>query len=265
VADGGITKSLAEYNSAAAGFRFREYRGNKVVLATSTNNGAMMYYNTGRTFWSCTYPYLSSDTGNYNGHAIELMPNGVIAVAGSSGNAITFFDVTTRSHSNRVKIELTDAHGVIWDPQNNVLWACGKKIIRGYEVTLTNKVITVTQKYDDVILATDNAHDFKPVYGQPGKYWITTGSKVYIFDSNTRTVSDVPSDIGLTLKKVKGIGSFADGSVFQSIATGSNESWQTDTVKGFLYNELLDIYYPVDYVNSNLYIYKVSTVNFNYQ
>ncbi len=267
-AEGGLNNPadyFATKGFSVAGIRFREYDQAKVVLATGTNYAKMTDYHTGRILWSCNYVQLTSETGNYNAHAIELMPNGVIAVAGSSANAITFFDSATKNHSNRVRIDFTDAHGAIWDPHNNVLWACGKKIIRGYEVTLENGVIAVSPKYDDVILPTDNAHDFQPVYGQPGKYWVTTGSKVYIFDSATRTVSDIPSDIGLTVKKVKGIGSFADGSVFQSVATGSNESWQTDTVKGFLYNSLLDIYYPVNYVNSELYIYKVHVVNFDYQ
>lgn len=256
LAKGGLTEDNVIRRFPTQGFgaadtRLRELNGKRVVLAAGGFHAFLYDYETGETLWSYV--------GNliWNAHAMELLPNGVIAVAGSTGNNLTFFDSADPANTSPLRLEFEDAHGAVWDPTHEVLWVCGKNVMKSYRVTLTGGTIHATEQ-QSLTIPESGAHDLQPVYGTPGSYWVTTSSGVYVFDSNTGRFSAIPASARLGLKAVKGIGSFPDGCIVQTIADGSYESWNTATVHFYRYNETLKIYIMTDFVSpTDAAFYKV--------
>lgn len=247
LARGGLTEDNVIRRFPTQGFgaadtRLRELNGRRVVLAAGGFHAFLYDYETGAPLWSYV--------GNliWNAHAMELLPNGVLAVAGSTGNNLTFFNSADPGNTSPLRLEFADAHGAVWDPAHEVLWVCGKNVMKSYRVTLTGGTISVTEQ-QSLTIPESGAHDLQPVYGTPGSYWVTTSSGVYVFDSNTGRFAAIPASDKLGLKAVKGIGSFPDGCIVQTIADGSYESWNTATVHFYRYNETLDLYIMTDFVS----------------
>ena len=162
------------------------------------------------------------------------MPNGVIAIASSSGNEVRFFNPTEKySKIHDAAVELTDAHGVLWDEQNQVLWAVGRTVLAAYKVTL-NADGSITVKEDVARHATipsDHAHDLAPVYGNSDALWITTGTHVYQFNKTTKTFSTEYDGFKyLNRSNVKGVGNFDDGTTVFLYPDGEFQSWTTKSI-----------------------------------
>lgn len=244
----------------AAGMRFREWKnGQKVMLAVAQRHAEMVDYETGTVLWEYTGDLI------WNAHAIELLPNGVIAVAGSTGNNLTFFNSFDHTNANPVRLELADAHGVVWDPDHALLWACGGNWLRAFSVEIRDGVITAAEDPARAVsIPTGGAHDFQPIYGQKGMYWLSTSSELYCFHSGTGVLRTADLN-GVERGNIKGIGSFADGVLVQTVATGSAASWNTDTVLLYLYNSYLDCYAKISLVSSAGAFYKLRVVSFSYQ
>lgn len=265
LAKGGLTEEnviwrLSTPGFCVGGFRLRELNGvGKVMLGVSTTHAIMVDYESKEIIWRYD--------GNliWNAHAIELLPNGVIAVAGSTGNNLTFFDSSDPENKHPLNLEFPDAHGTMWDPEHQLLWACGKNVLKAYRVSLNDGIISAEEQRS-LTIPSDGAHDLQPVYGTPGKYWITTWSDVYLFDSSAGTFEALSSSLSIGLKNVKGIGSFPDGCIVETIADGSYESWNTATVHMYRYNRILKIYVSEDFVSpTGAAFYKVRVWNSSYQ
>lgn len=242
----------------AAGMRFRMWNDRQVMLAVGRNHAEMVDWNSGELLWEYTGELI------WNAHAVELLPNGVIAVAGSTGNNLTFFDSADRDNQSPVRLEMTDAHGVVWDPAQSLLWACGGNRLRAFSVELTNGVIAVQEQTSRAFqLPEAGAHDLQPVYGRAGLYWVSTAKSLFVFDSAAGVLSPARLD-GVEQANIKGIGNFADGVLVQTVANASAESWNTDRILLYLYNEELDWYIMLPLLSPSASLYKLRVVNFEY-
>ena len=115
-----------------------------------------------------------------------------------------------------------------------------------------------------VSLPTGGAHDFQPMYGQKGIFWLSTSSELYCFHSGMGVLRAADLN-GVERGNIKGIGSFTDGVLVQTAATGSAASWNTDTILLYLYNSYLDCYAKIPLVSSASAFYKLRVVSFSYQ
>ncbi len=256
-----VIKRLPAFSSVgyeAAGMRFREWQGRRVMLAVGRYHAEMVDWESGELLWQYTGDLI------WNAHAVELLPNGVIAVAGSTGNSLAFFDSTDGENKNPVRLEMTDAHGVVWDPDQALLWACGGNRLRAFSVELTNGTIAVNEQTSRAVtLPETGAHDLQPIYGRQGLYWVSTAKSLLIFNSVTGEVSAAELD-GVEQGGIKGIGNFADGVLVQTVANGSAESWNTDRILMYLYHEELDCYVMLPLISPSDALYKLRVVNFQY-
>ncbi len=164
-----------------------------------------------------------------NPHSIELMPNGVIAIASSTGGEVRFFTTDQESSTAcSASVALEDAHGVLWDEEKEVLWAVGRNVLAAYRVELTaDGGVAETEESDlRAAISSDHAHDLAPVYGNQDALWITTGSHVYQFNKTKRTfTTGYKGGILLNRSGVKGVGSFDDGSIVYIYPDGWFKSW----------------------------------------
>lgn len=101
---------------------------NKKILATSSKGYAVLIdKESGKVLW-----YSNCST---NAHSGEILPNNRIAIACSdSGDLIQIFDIAT-SNSVRFSTKLDSAHGVVWNPVTERLYAIGGKTFNIYKLT----------------------------------------------------------------------------------------------------------------------------------
>ena len=250
---------------AIAGVKFRNYGewGNVVVYCTNDPGYAeILSYETGESLWK---------TANFgtspNAHSVELLPNGVLAVAGSSGS-IRFYDIESDATTYE-SVSLTNAHGLLWDEENEILWALGD-VLTAYTVEKTNGGITVTQDAS-INVSTAGGHDLSAYYGDTNKMWIATNLGVYIYNKTTKTLTAVTfkdsQDNAMPSTQVKGIGNYLDNSM---VLTRDDDLLTGDYVyntPNIVVYKVVDGSYTVEKTIciENGAFYKARVVDFNYQ
>lgn len=239
--------------------RLREYEGREVVMAAYGGSSAKMisFDDKKEILWH-------TDSTASNPHACELLPNGVIAVAASTGGEIRFFDAKGDGRTY-ASVALEDAHGLLWDPSNGVLWAIGTNVLTAYEVNISGGVISVSERTDlKNTIPTDSAHDLQPVYSDPDRMWITTSSAVYVYSKSERTfLTEFPGSGKVSGKNVKGIGNFDDGSIVLIRPDGGFKSWTGASLSFFPLRG--DDYSSLTVRSGDSGFYKVRVWNKNYQ
>ncbi|MEO3791665.1 DUF6528 family protein [Nonomuraea sp. B10E15] len=208
--------------------------------AQSVVVAAVVSYPEGLRQWARILP------GNL--HAAELLPDGNIAVAASTGGYVRVYASSQGPNAaTYAEFRLTDAHAALWDPAIRRLWVIGQDPASGQHILAALAVEGTTARptlREDIqrraVLPTGGGHD---VYGHatdPGKLWLTTGSAAYLYDKATRTFDgDLPG--GANRAAVKSIGNQPSGQIVQTRPDSSktppgactDSTWCTDTVDFF--------------------------------
>ena len=244
-------KSYSVKSSAISGFKYRNVKNyGDVLLIAGGTNGEIISCDTGATVWM-------TNNAPSNSHSIELMPNGVLAVAGSSGNAVRFFNTNGSDTSSKAEIALTDAHGALWDPEYDVLWVLGSTHLWALDVTLNaDGTITVVKNNSlSVEMPMDHGHDLQPYYGHNDKLLIT-GETMKIYNKNTKEFTDV-----LDQRSTKAFCVLPNGDFIYMFPDGLHEQWNTT------YVNILDAETgEITKIESNQgRFYKCRVWNYNYQ
>jgi len=158
--------------------------GRRVLVSASSGGLALVERPSGQVLW---YGYVG------NAHSIELLPDGKVAVAGSTnkeGNRIAIFDL---DHSDKqlYSVELYSGHGVIWDPERRLLWALGYKALNAYHLENWESDTPSLSQAATFELPDSGGHDLYPVPGSPDLI-ITTNEHVHLFDRDQKKFSFHP-------------------------------------------------------------------------
>ncbi|MEV6909359.1 DUF6528 family protein [Amycolatopsis sp. NPDC051071] len=157
--------------------KLAERNGEKYLL-TSASGGfvAVVPYPAGdKAYWAANVG------GPANPHSIELLPDGNVAVAASTGGWVRIYTASQGQRStNYAEYPLVGAHGVVWDAGRNVLWALGTHALVALSVGGTPAAPVVTERRS-VPLPSKGGHDLQPVPYRPDLLWVTTESAVYQF------------------------------------------------------------------------------------
>ena len=247
-------------NVGATGLNFRHTQTNgEVVVCASGTEVTVLSYSTGKKIWSKTGIASSA-------HGAEILPNGVVAVASSTPNTLSFFDMNGTASKT---LELEDAHAVLWDPKYEVVWAAGYTEIRAYKVKLSNGTLTVTEDTSKRSpFNNTGAHDLAPVYYDKDKMWVSTFGKIYIYDKTTKKFSEtIDGSNGIVCgRRVKGLGNFPDGSMITTYPDEKATSlytWTTEKIN--FYFNLDGTLYPFFYETPGVHHYKCRVINTSYQ
>lgn len=215
---------------AGAGFKFRssEFWGGDVVIACGSGVG-IIDFATKDILWSTSFV-------PNNPHSVELLPNGNIVCAGSTGNTIRIYGSSQKkSNCSSFDVEFADAHGLLWDPELEVLWAIGLNQLSAFAVGGTDAepelylIENMTYR-----LPSSGGHDLTPVYGDTDRLWCTTNTRVYQFVKSTgKFVTDFVGGSTLDRAAVKGIGNFYDKRVVYVFPNENLYEWTTDRVNYF--------------------------------
>ena len=216
-----------------AKLRWSEYYQKYVVIMVSSSNWAgIADFETGECLWETPADFCP--------HSIEMLPNGDIVVAGSGGNnystegCLMYYNITAGDDCRMTDKEaLSSAHGVVWDPQEEVLWALGYSQIAAYAVFPDGKNGPDLSRIQGMgcNLPSVSGHDLGADYTDPDLLWITSGSQILKFSkSQNRILTDYTySGSLLSQKNVKGVTNFEDGVVAYCAGTGVLNEWSTDT------------------------------------
>jgi len=218
----------------SAKIRYSAYYKKDVMIACSSSGWAgVIDYEEKSLLWEY-------NVGN-GPHSIEMLPNGDVVVACSSDpGALAYVPLSAGAKKPVSSIPSLYCHGVSWDPVNEWLWVLEDNGV--YAATISNmgtKDGKITRVNGTGALFADGeagGHAFSPVYGEPGKYWASSGKYLWMFDSETETMyKDYPRFAKLTAKtNIKGIASFPDGTVIEMVSQiGGNDTkgWSCDGIR----------------------------------
>lgn len=232
--------------------RIRVYNGGYVVITCSAYTAYMISFPSGAKLWE------KSLTSGSNPHAIELIPNGVIAIAASTAGTVTLYSTKT---GKTASASLEDAHSVVWDETRQVLWAAGTTVLTAYKVGGTPEAPTLTEQTDlHMTLPEKTAHDLYPDYGSDGILWLTNSKGIFKIDVVNKTYTSAydGADV-ISIKKAKSCGTAPNsGKVVISYPNGTDpeRNWNTDTVTVFT-PDGSGLYTKSELKIDNAYFYKV--------
>lgn len=219
-----------------AKYRYSEYYKKDVIIACSSGGWAgIIDFETKEILFEALVP---------NGpHSIELLPNGDLVVASSGGDSwatagyLRYFPLSTGSTTHSDDLKVPSAHGVQWDPVQEVLWALQYDGVIAVQIrnygTKNAKMMKLSDMGATFNSKDASGHDLSPVYGQPGKYWVTAG-RVWIFDSETNTLTEnYKHRSGYNASGVKGIAYFPDGTMVSTPSgiKGAMFDWSTPQMR----------------------------------
>jgi hypothetical protein len=212
----------------------RKYDTRFVLTTASYGFVGLVHYPSGMRKWS-----VNADDGVApldNPHSAELLPDGNVAAAASSGGWVRVYTASQGPNSQTyVEFPLPGAHGVLWDPQGRVLWALGDAHLVALEVGGPPAAPTL-REVRRTALPTPYGHDLQPVYGDIDRLWVSTGSRVYMYVKSADSfTSDYPMADKLDRAAVKAVSNHpVTGQVVQTRPkAGCATTWCTDTVEFF--------------------------------
>ncbi len=217
------------FNIAGLKLRVHEEWGDVVISACGSNYASIVAYPEGKTLWS-------THSAANNPHSVELIPGNIFVVASSTGGALRFFDLGGNPNKY-LEIAYPDAHGVLWDPENQILWALGSNMLKAYTVGRSGSGEIVAEEVAErnSVVPTAGGHDLAPVYGDKNQLWITSNSMVYKYDKAKKSfATNFPGSDIIKKKGVKGVGNFPDGSIVLVNPDGVFRTWTTATVDFYL-------------------------------
>lgn len=256
-------------------FRYSNYHQKEVILMTSSGNWAgIAEYPSGKCLWETKV--------EYSPHSIEMLPNGdvVIAVSGEDkmdseaieGKVIYYHIQENRKYEQTSCVLLKSAHGVLWDPKEELIWALGMNGLVAYKSDSSYVLKQVKEKGFEMLCG---GHALAVDYQNPDLLWIGTAiDKLFKFSKSQNRVldeyscSDVILEYNRALvntRHVKGITSFVDGTI--ALCKSKHCSFRgDDTIPGYA----TDTIYVVrkngvkKYKFTNLILYKLNNFMVDY-
>ncbi len=209
---------------AISGFKLRNHPTyGDVIIVVGGSNAEMVSYETKEVLWK-------TSNSSENSHSIELLPNGIIVTGGTVGHDLHFYDLNSADPTKvLLEVPFQDAHGLLWDPKNEVLWAAGTNQLTAFEVTLDADGTITAVKNEELSYVTPESglHDLQPYYGNDDWLIISTSRHVYVYDKVSKTVKDAYEGVaGATTDHVKGVGRFLNGDQIYMFYDGGNDNGQ---------------------------------------
>ncbi|MFH8609428.1 DUF6528 family protein [Streptomyces sp. NPDC018029] len=217
--------------------KVRVHRKRTYVLTTASFGFvAVVEHPSGRRYWGAA---LGPGDDLFNPHSAEILPDGNVAVACSTGALVRLYAASRGPRATRyAEATLKGAHGLHWDGAREVLWAIGDDELVSYAVGGTAGRPTLTRTYAVGLPVgtpgrTPGGHDLFPVAGRPGRLWVTTNAAVFQYEPDSGAfLRDFAGAEEISRKSVKAVGDDPrTGQVLTTVPeSGLDETWWTTTV-----------------------------------
>ncbi len=256
--------------SASVKYRENTKYGNVVL---TTNRGPVITdYETKETIWCGG----GGQAGN-NPHSIEILPSGNIVTASSTDGIVRIFNTYANINEGEPlkykTYELPSAHGVLWDPEYEVVWALGLTDLVAYQVREQDGM-EVLQKIGGMggKLPKAGGHDLSADLMDSNYLWCTSGG-VYHFNKETNEFEEkYDQHAKLNKNAVKGFGNNKNNNFIFSRAKGDDNhtlpsgapGWSTDVIT-FGYWKGEHFLYLKEFTAENCAFYKARVLYGDYQ
>ncbi|AXB44742.1 DUF6528 family protein [Amycolatopsis albispora] len=209
--------------------KLTERAGQQYLMTTASGGfaGVIPYPQGTGAYWAANVG------GPSNPHSIELLPDGNVAVAASTGGWLRVYTASQGARSTTyAEYPLVGGHGVVWDHERQVLWALGTHELVALRVggTPAAPVLTAEQVFH---LPSEGGHDLQPVPGSGDQLWVTTETEVLRFSKSRGTFSTrYPGAAAINGHNVKSVTTNArTGQVLTATPQADHIcTWCTDTV-----------------------------------
>jgi hypothetical protein len=217
--------------------KVRRHKGRTYVLTTASFGfAAVVDYPSGKRYWGTA---IGPGDDHFNPHSAEILPDGNVAVACSTGAQVRLYAASQGPRASRfADAELKGAHGLHWDGARKVLWAIGDDELVTYTVGGTRARPTLKRRFSVGLPVgtpgrTPGGHDLFPVAGRPGRLWVTTNASVFQYVIRDEAfVRDFAGADEIARKSVKAVGDDPrTGQVLTTVPeSGLEETWWTRKV-----------------------------------
>lgn len=192
--------------------------GGKYILTTASGGGVALIRIADKK--AVFYAYAGG-----NPHSSELLPDGNIVSASSTGNYLMLFKTDTTVAAENVwskKIPIAFGHNVVWDAKHQLLWSAAMDHMKSfrYNFNCAHPDLIIV---DSISLPGTEAHDLFPVYGTDS-LWLTNTTNVYQFSVNTKQLTQAH----VLQSNIKSVSSGPKN--FPVILIQPKEKWWTDEV-----------------------------------
>lgn len=160
-----------------------------------------------------------------NTHSAEVLPDGNIVSASSTGNYLTLFKTDTltipeKTYNKKIPIEF--GHNVVWDKRRQLLWTAAMNKLKAFKYNFNHDQPEL-KLVETIDLPGTESHDLFPVYAQ-NKLWLTNITAVYTFDPVTKEI--VKTDF--SKPNIKSVSSGPTG--FPILLSEPQEQWWTNAI-----------------------------------
>ena len=265
------------YNSGyAAGLKYREDTlfGDVILIAGSESR--IVSYPEGKVLWS------TSNSGN-NPHSIEILPSGNIVIANSTCATLRFFYASAmlegdkQGASRYFERELYGAHGVLWDPEYDVLWALGDDELVAYSAKgegMEQTLSLISGMGARFPAGKDGGHDLAADLTDTRYLYLSGGKNIFRFDKEeNKMIERFPQYNKLSHADVKGFGNNLNGNFFYCFPNhGPGTVWENDSKADWCTDSIYFVYWKTEstmyiqkYVSKTAAFYKCRTFYGKYQ
>lgn len=194
------------------------YSGRYMQLSASGGGVALVRIKDKKTVF---YAFAGGNT-----HSIELLPDGNIVSASSTGNYLTIFKTDTIINPEEIyskKKPIRFGHSVVWDNGRQLLWttAMDHLVAFKYNFNCNNPDLT---RVDSVLIPGTQAHDLFPVYNED-ELWLTTVDNTFKFNISSRKFKKLDIREGQNIKSIS-----SGPENYPVIIIRPKEQWWTDEV-----------------------------------
>lgn len=256
-----------EVSSATAGVKYREGTVFGNVVLTAGSKVQMFSYPAGDLLWECSNP-------GSNPHSVEILPSGNIVVASSDGAQVRLFYTSAflsggseKDSKKYTEVTLYSAHGVLWDPEYDVLWALGGSELAAYAVVGEGTSQRLVKDEDlSYTLPYGGGHDLAADLSDTRYLYATVQDRVIRYDKEEKKGTYLfPNSEHLSRSTVKGFGNNLNGNFIYCYPDGKcAREWQTKSITYCYLNKDGEMVKKT-YTSSKAAFYKVRILYGKYQ
>ncbi|WP_276481667.1 DUF6528 family protein [Paraflavitalea pollutisoli] len=164
-----------------------------------------------------------------NPHSSELLPDGNIVTASSTGNLMTVFRTDTLQFPEKVYSQqryLEFGHNVVWDNKRQLLWSAAQDKLQTFRYNGDCRQPELIP-LDSIPLPQKGAHDLFPVGGKQA-LWLTNTQATYQYDLRKKALTA----ISIPWHDVKSVSTGPKNApVVVVVPDGTPGSWWTNEVR----------------------------------
>ena len=230
---------------SSAKYREDTVFGDVVIVSCGNGYAAIVSYPEKEILWQVF-------NAGKNAHSIEILPSGNIVVVSSTGGTIRLFAASAMLQNDAEKAStykeypIKEGHGVLWDPEYDVLWTLGWNDLKAYSVV--GEGLDEELELREDMGATKyglEGHDLSADFLDSKYLWVTGMKHMYHVNKETGEMStDFEYSDMLEYPTIRGFGNDPYGNYYVTMPShGVGTTWENESYASWS-TDKINFYYP---------------------